>query len=117
LKKRAHSEELKCAAARDPGEQLPAQNKGSRHPAKMPTWADIEDQIAYWHRQANEPAWLELERMDEILAYFASLADDACSSKFLGALVVHDTLDICAAALRPELRLRAANRSTRQSQG
>jgi hypothetical protein len=65
----------------------------------MPTWADIEDQMAYWHRQANEPAWLELER------------------KLLGAVVVHDTLDICAAALRPELRLRAANRSTRQSQG
>jgi hypothetical protein len=82
----------------------------------MPTWADIEDHMAYWHRQANEPVWLELERMEETLAYLASLADDRGTRKLLGALDVHGTLDICGAALRPELRLRAANMSTLQSQ-
>ena len=83
----------------------------------MPTWEDVEDVMALWHRQANEPAWFELERFDESLAYLASLADDRSLRKFLGALDVRGTVDICADTLRPELRLRAANRSARQSQG
>ena len=86
-------------------------------PANMPTWQDVEDLMALWHRQANEPAWLELERLNESLAHLASLVDDRSLCKFLGALDIHGTVDMCAAALRSELRLRAANRSTRQSQG
>ncbi len=83
----------------------------------MPTWQDIEDVMALWHREANEPAWRDLERTEEQLSILAGLADDRWTRKLLGTLELHATIDRCADALRPELRLGAANQSAFKSRG
>ena len=86
----------------------------------MTTWQDIEDVMAHWHREANEPAWCDLERTErteEQLSILAGLADDRWTRKLLSTLELHDTMDLCADALRPELRLSAANQSALKSRG
>ena len=84
----------------------------------MTTWQDIEDVMAHWHREANEPAWCDLEKTEEQLAIIASNSDDGWwTRKLLSTLELHDTMDLCADALRPELRLSAANQSALKSRG
>jgi hypothetical protein len=84
----------------------------------MPTWQDIEDVMALWHREANEPAWCDLERTEEHLSIIASISDDGWwTRKLFNALELHATIDRCADALRPELRLGAANQSALKSRG
>ena len=83
----------------------------------MPTWQDIEDVMAHWLREANEPAWCDLERTQEQFSFLAGLADDRWTRKLLSTLELHDTLGLCADALRPELRLSAANQSALKSRG
>jgi hypothetical protein len=79
----------------------------------MPTWQDIEDVMAHWLREANEPAWCDLERTQEQFSFLAGLADDRWTRKLLSTLELHDTLGLCADALRPELRLAAARRRSK----
>ena len=83
----------------------------------MPTWQDIEYVMAHWLRVANEPAWCDLERTQEQFSFLAGLADDRWTRKLLSTLELHDTMDLCADALRPELRLSAANQSALKSRG
>jgi hypothetical protein len=84
----------------------------------MTTWQDIEDVMALWLRNANDPAWRDLEKTEEQLAIIASNSDDGWwTRKLLSTLELHDTMDLCADALRPELRLSAANQSALKSRG
>jgi hypothetical protein len=84
----------------------------------MATWQNIEDVVALWHREANEPAWCDLEHTQEQISFLAGLADDGWwTCKLLSTLELHDTMGRCADALRPELRLGAANQSALKSRG
>ncbi len=116
----------------------------------MPGWAEIEDQMAFWHRMANESVWRDLHDARETLEYLAAPVPHRCPNleyltgsddpEDLDELDRHlrfDTRPICAMCsnradlaiwleeratmiaecLRPEMRLRAASQSVRQSQG
>ena len=123
-----------------PQEQPPSHNKGS-NAVNMLTWADVEDFMAYWHRKANETAWRDLHDTRGTMEYLTDPVPHRClSMEYLTSPVYQDLEEhsilcetcinradlviwleeratLIADDLRPELRLRAANVSTRQSQG
>ena len=102
-------------------------------------WADVDDFMAFWHRTANETAWRDLYdargTMDYLAAPVPHRCPSLCETWYLGELEQQSLLcETCgnradlaiwleerAASIandrRPELRLRAANVSTLQSQG
>ena len=94
------------------------------HPATMPTWQDIEDVMALWQREANGPAWRDLHdargTMDYLkhpLPHQCGAYCGTCNDRTDLALFLEERAAATAVDLRPELRLRAASVSARQSQG
>jgi hypothetical protein len=86
----------------------------------MATWQNIEDVVALWHREANEPTWTDLEEL-ELERDELRRRDCECGCCRKIAVGLHASmslmLGLCADALRPELRLAAANRSSLKSRG
>ena len=82
----------------------------------MATWQNIEDVVALWHREANEPAWTDLEEL-ELERDELRRRDCECGCCREIAWVVgfelQEMFETVATGLLPLLRLEATNSSAR----
>jgi hypothetical protein len=103
----------------------------------MASWQDVEPILWAWLRDANEPAWLDLENAWETMDYLEApvphrcLVDaarrlgiedppplcDTCNNRMEAALFLEERAAETAEDVRPELRLAAANSSALKSRG
>ena len=91
----------------------------------MPTWHDIEDVMAFWYRESDRIAWVdlaEIQRDQEDL----SATQQHMANKFLPeerSILADMHEDLCdllaytADELRPQLRLAASDRRASKSLG
>ena len=103
----------------------------------MASWQDVEPILWPWLRDANEPAWLDLEDCRGTMDYFTEpvphrcLVDiarglgienppalcETCNGRLGLALFLEDRAAATSEDVRPELRLVAANRSALKWRG
>ena len=103
----------------------------------MASWQDVETILWAWLREANEPAWLDLEQCRETMDYLVAppphrcLVDiarglgienppplcETCNNRVGLALFLEERAAVTAEDVRPELRLAAADRSALKSRG
>ena len=103
----------------------------------MASWQDVESILAAWLRDANEPAWLNLEECQGAMDYLATPAPHRCLVDIARGLGIENPLPLCltcnnrvelalfmeewvsatAEDVQPELHLAATNRSALKSRG
>ena len=103
----------------------------------MASWQDVEPILWPWLRDANEPAWLDLEDCRGTMDHLTAPPPHRCLVDIARGLGIENPLALCetcnnrmglamsleeraaetAEDVRPELRLSAANRSSLKSRG
>ena len=103
----------------------------------MASWQDVEPILWPWLRNANEPAWLDLEDCQGAMDYLATPSPHHCLVVIARSLGIENPRPLCltcnnrmelalfleervaetAEAVRPELRLAAADQSALKARG
>ena len=103
----------------------------------MASWHDVEELIGFWFRKANEPAWRDMEETREVIGYYSTPVPHRCLVEIARGIGIEHPLPLCetcndrlgltffleervaetGVAVRPELRLSAANTSALKSRG